>query len=398
VLIGLAVGSGFEAADAAVVRADGAGPGMSVRMAGTARVPLSAELRDAGRHLLRQADPWPTDFARRLGGELATAARKAAAAAGCDLRDVLAAGLLTRLPDANPDPDRPSGSPAEHFSELTGLTVVTGFRGRDVAAGGSGHLLTAAADAILVRDTGEERLLVHLGSVTSALLLPPGGKLSELSGFEAGPGNRLLDDLTALGTRGREACDHGGTRAVQGRCLEPLLERWVAHPFLARRPPKAVPRTAFGPPFLTDAFESARTAGGTLNDLLCTATHFVARCVGIGCERWLPTAAANRRVVVSGGGARNGFLWKLLEQQFPGRPVERLDALGVPAAARTAAAAAVLAGLTLDGVAASLPLVTGATGGRLVGRIMPGDQRNWSACVAWIAEQVTGYSTFPRAA
>ncbi len=397
-LIGLAVGSGFEAAGAAAVRADGAGTGTTARVLASARVSLSAELRDAGRHLLRQADPWPTDFARGLGHELVAAARKTAAGAGLDLRDVLAAGLLTRLPDANPDPDRPSGSPAEHFSELTGLTVVTGFRGRDVAAGGAGHLITATADAVLVRDPGEERLLVHLGSVTSVLLLPPGGKLSDVAGFEAGPGNRLLDDLTALGTRGREVCDHGGTRAVQGRCLEPLLERWLAHPFLARKPPKAVPRTAFGPPFLTDAFEAARAAGGTLNDLLCTATHYVATCVGVGCERWLPAAAATRRVLVSGGGARNGFLWKLLEQQFPGRPVERLDALGVPATARTAAAAAVLAGLTLDGAAASLPLITGATGGRLVGRIVPGDQRNWSACVAWMAEQVTGYATFPRAA
>ncbi len=154
-LIGLAVGSGFEAAGAAAVRADGAGTGTTARVLASARVSLSAELRDAGRHLLRQADPWPTDFARGLGHELVAAARKTAAGAGLDLRDVLAAGLLTRLPDANPDPDRPSGSPAEHFSELTGLTVVTGFRGRDVAAGGAGHLITATADAVLVRDPGE---------------------------------------------------------------------------------------------------------------------------------------------------------------------------------------------------------------------------------------------------
>ncbi len=393
-LIGLSVGSGFEAADAAAVRVEGAGPGLAARVVGTARVSLGAEVRDAGRHLLRQADPWPTGFARTLAAELAMAARKA----GGDLRDALCAGLLTRLPDANPDPDRATASAADHVAEQTGLTVVAGFRGRDVAAGGSGHLLTAAADAALFRDPFEERLLVHLGSVTSVLLIPPGGKPAELTGFEAGPGGRLLDDLTALGTRGREACDHGGTRAVQGRCLEPLLARWLAHPLLARKPPKAVPRAAFNAPFLTDAFESARADGGTLNDLLCTATHFVARCVGRECEAWLPPATGPRRVLVSGGGSRNGFLWKLLEQQFPGQVVERLDGVGVPAASRSAAAAAVLAGLTLDGVAANLPLVTGAAGGRLVGRIVPGDQRSWSACVAWMTEQVNGYAAFPKAA
>jgi anhydro-N-acetylmuramic acid kinase len=397
-LIGLSVGSGFEAADAAVVRVEGTGIGMTARVAGTSRVALGAEVRDAGRHLLRQADPWPTGFARELAAELAMAARKAVGAAGGDLRDVLCAGLLTRLPDANPDPDRPSGSVADFLAEQTGLTLMAGFRSRDVAAGGSGHLLTAAADTMFFRDPGEERLLVHLGSVTSVLLLPPGGKPSDVTGFEAGPGSRLLDDLTALGTRGRDACDHGGTRAVQGRCLEPLLTRWLAHPLLARKPPKAVPRAAFGSAFLTDAFESARADGGTLSDLLCTATHLVARCVGRECETWLPPASGIRRVLVSGGGTRNGFLWKLIEQQFPGQLVERLDRLGVPATSRSAAAAAVLAGLTLDGVAANLPLVTGAAGGRLVGRIIPGDQRNWSACVAWMAEQVNGYAAFPRAA
>ena len=398
VLIGLSVGSGVEAADATVVHTDGTGPALSARVAGTARVSLGAELRDAGRHLLRQADPWPTGLARELAAELAMAARKAVGTAGGDLRDVLCAGFLTRLPDANPDPDRPSGSVADFLAEQTGLTVVAGFRGRDVAAGGSGHLLTAAADAALFRDPGEERLLIHLGSVTSVLRIPPGGKPSEITGFEAGPGNRLLDDLTALGTRGRDLCDHGGTRAVQGRCLEPLLARWLAHPVLARKPPKAVPRAAFGAPFLTDAFETARASGGTLNDLLCTATHSVTRCVGRDCETWLPPIAGLRRVLVSGGGSRNGFQWKLLEQQFPGQSVERIDAVGVPTTARSAAAAAVLAGLTLDGVAANLPLVTGAAGGRLVGRIVPGDQRSWSACIAWMTEQVNGYSAFPRAA
>ena len=137
-LIGLSVGSGFEAADAAVVRAEGSGPGLTARVVGTARVTLGAGPRDAGRHLLRQADPWPTGFARDLAAELAMAARKAVAAAGGDLRDGLCAGLLTRLPDANPDPDRPSGSVADYLAEQTGLTVVAGFGGRDVAAGGVG--------------------------------------------------------------------------------------------------------------------------------------------------------------------------------------------------------------------------------------------------------------------
>ena len=61
-----------------------------------------------------------------------------------------------------------------------------------------------------------------------------------------------------------------------------LLAAWSAHPYLARKPPKAVPAGEFGEAFVSAAFDAARSAGGTLNDLLCTATHFVARCVGAG--------------------------------------------------------------------------------------------------------------------
>lgn len=362
-LIGLGVGP--EAADAVAVRADGLGLASAPRVVGTARASLPRRPRAAD-----------------AGDALAAAARQAA---GGELSPVLAAGLLGHLPE---------GNVAERVAERTGLTVASGFTDRDAAAGGTGTLVTPLADFLLFRHPAEERLLVHLGSVTSAVRLPASERVADVAAFECGPGTRLLDDLTALGTRGKEAHDAGGTKAVQGHCDDDLLARWLAMPFLGREPPRPVP--ALGPAFLTDAFAVARASHGTLHDLLCTATHFVARCVGVGCERWLPSTPA--RVFVSGGGARNGFLWKLLADQFPGRPLERLDTLGVPATARTAAAAAVLAGLTLDGVAANLPHVTGASGSRLAGRFVPGDRRNWAACTAWMAGRLADASPLPRAA
>lgn len=399
-LIGLAVGSGFEAADAAVVRVGGIGLGMSPTVVGTARIVLSKDLGEAARTACRSGEAWPTDASRLIGESLTQAARQSSLAANTDPRSALAVGLLARLPEgrAGADGEYATAAPAEWIAEFSGLTVVTGFRGRDVAAGGSGQFITPAADFLLYRHPSEERLLVHLGSATSILLIPAGCKLTDIIGFEAGPGPRLLDDITRLGTRNRDRCDAGGKRAVQGRCLTPLLDRWRSHPYFHRSLPKAMPRAAFGMNFLTDAFELAREAGGTLNDLLCTATHFISSAVGESVRRFLPPGGTSRRIYVSGGGVRNGFLWKRLTDQFPDHPVDRLDAVGVPAGARSAAAAAVLAGLTLDGVAANLPLLTGAAGGRLIGRIIPGDLRNWSTCTAWMHRQTLDYVGFHRAA
>jgi anhydro-N-acetylmuramic acid kinase len=227
--------------------------------------------------------------------------------------------------------------------------------------------------------------------MTTAVLLPASDRIADVAGFECGPGTRLLDDLALLGTRGREAFDPNGTLAVQGRCADELLEYWLAEP-VRRRPQHPAPRTMFSSSFLAATFETARTTGRTLNDLLCTATHFIARSIGRSCRRWLPAPTTRRRVLLSGGGTRNGFLAKLVAEQFDGEPVERLES------PRQAAAAAVLAALTLDGVAANLPLVTGASGGRLIGRLTPGDTRNWAACCAWMTSRLFDYPAVGRVA
>lgn len=364
-LIGLSVGSGGETADAVALRVDGVGFDIAPHVVGAARVPLAPAVRAAARRLGRVAEAWPARFAADLTDSLAAAAHRAALAADTDVRAALAIGLLTHLPETAPGPNGPCATLADRLAELTGVTVASGF-----AADGTGYLLTQPADYFLFSAAAEDRVLIHLGSACSVVGLPAGGTLSDVVGLATGPGLRLLDDMTALGTRGREAFDPGGTKAVQGRCLDDLLGRWLALPSAQ----------AAGPAFLAGAFDAARLAGGTLHDLLCTATHFIARCLGAACDQVLPAGRRPQRVLASGGGVRNGFLWKLLGEQFPDCDVERSDAVGVPASARYAAEAAVLAGLTLDGAPGEGP----------VGRIAPGDPRNWAACSAWVAEHAVG--------
>jgi anhydro-N-acetylmuramic acid kinase len=229
------------------------------------------------------------------------------------------------------------------------------------------------------------------------LLVPARGSVSTAFGFDAGPGNQLLDAIQFHGSRGKEFVDAGGKKAVQGRCLEPLLSRWFEHPHLMRPPPKIVHSDAFGRSFLLAAFDAARQLSAGLPDLLCTATHLAARSLGAACRLPAMKPDLPRRILFSGGGVRNGFLWQLAAAQFGGS-VERSDAVGVPAQSRTAAGAAVLAALICDGVSGNLPVLTGATGGRLLGHIVPGDNRNWSRCAAWLADQSGEYPRSNRVA
>jgi anhydro-N-acetylmuramic acid kinase len=388
--IGLSTGSSLHGMDAALVRMEGVGGDLTPRMENFLHEPLGRDLRTL---LLRATEPEggvrQIGLAHRVLGEtFANLARKLVDQSKPTWQQLLAIGLSGHTAWHETDGRFPTTlnlGMASAVAERTRLTVVSDFRSRDIMVGGQGYPLTGAIDAAVFRDAQERRALVQLGGVASVLWLPPGSGLRDLVAFQATPCTVLLDGLMRLSTGGRESFDPGGRHAVQGRCLEPLLERWLAHPFFSRKPPRSLPLSEFGIPFLTSALERLKQEGSGVHDLLCTATHFAARATADAIHRFLP--ARPDRVLVSGGGSRNGLLWRLLEERLAPIPMERTDRFGVPAEARKALGFAGLAALTMDGVPANIPASTGAGGPRLLGSITPGDGANWARCLSWMAGQ-----------
>jgi len=390
-IIGLASGSSAEGIDAVLTEIEGSGLEFRARLVQSLRQPLGPDLRELIR---KTSTPGSCEIRqvcllhRLLGESFAAAARAVADQASLSLQKVLCIGCAGQTLWHEIEGRFPStlnlGMPAV-VAERLGVTTLSDFRGRDLAAGGQGLPLEPLVDHLLFRHAQENRLLLHLHSVARLVWLPAGGRVQDLLAFEAGPCNSLLDALMRQMTGGRESYDAGGKHAVQGKCLEPQLQAWMAHPYFQRRPPKTLPRHSFGDDFALHAVRQIRQAQGCLHDLLCTATHFVARSITTGLVRFLPALPA--RILLSGGGGRNGFLWHLLEQQLQGRTLQRTDEAGVPAMAYKALASAVLAALTLDGVAGNLPAATGAAGSRLLGSLTPGSSSNWARCLAWMAAQ-----------
>lgn len=394
-LIGLSAGACVEGVDAVLLEATGVGFELRPRFVQAVHQPFGRDLRQLLRQQLipEKADARQVAVLHRVLGEaFAAAARYVTARASYPLQQVQCVGL--------------SGFPLVHelegrfpslvelgmaavVAERTGLTAVSDFGSRDLAAGGTAVPATALADYLVLRHPSENRVLLDLGSVSRVIYLPVGGRLTEVTGFEAGPCALLLDELMRQTTGGREDFDGGGKHAVQGHCIEGLLRRWLDHPVLQRQPPRSLSRLAFGPDFVSRAIQHAQDERIPLQDLLCTATHFVIQCVADAMARYLPQGKGIARVLLAGGGIRNGLLWRLLEEQLPGIPLERLDTIGIPADAYHAFACGLLAGFTLDGVPSNLPSVTGASGSRLLGSLTPGSPANWSRCLAWMAAQVS---------
>jgi anhydro-N-acetylmuramic acid kinase len=398
-VIGLASGSSADGVDASLLAVDGAGLSLQARVVQCVHQAFGRELREL---VLRVGQPDQCELKhvsllhRLLGEAFAAGARQVADRAGFSLQKVQCLGCAGHTLWHDTEGRFPStlaaGMPAI-IAERTGITTVSDFRSRDLAAGGQGVPLVALADYLLLGDTQENRVLLHLGGLARIVYLPASGRVQDLAGFEPGPCNLLIDGLMRHLSNGRENFDAGGKHAVQGRCNEPLLRSWLNHPYFERHPPKSFPRHAFGPEFVEEAVRQARQKQVHVHDLLCSATHFVARTIIDGLDRFLLRGRKVDRILLSGGGTRNGLLLHLLSQRFPEVPMEKTDVYGVSAEARKSAAFALLAALTLDGVPANAPSATGATGSRLLGCLTPGSAANWAACVEWMAGQTAPVAT-----
>ncbi len=392
-IIGLASGSSAAAVEAALLQIESAGLELQVKPLHALNLPIPRDLRELLRRVgsVKAVEVKQVSLVHRLLGEtFAAAALQVADRASFPLYRVQCLGCPGHTVWHDPDGRFPSTlalGMAAVVAERTGVTTVCDFRSRDLAAGGQGMPLDALVDYLLLCRPEENRVLIHLGGIARVVCLPAGGRIQDVIGFEVGPCNRLLDGLVQELTSGREVYDPGGKHAVQGCCLEALLQQWLDHPYLQRRPPKSLPSHGFAEELVLQAVQMARQNRCQLHDLLCTATHFVARGITQSLRRFLPPSPLPSQVLLSGGSTRNGFLWHLLEQQLPGVTLKTTDEVGIPAEARKALAFGVIAALTVDGVPGNLPSVTGAAGGRLLGSLIPGSSANWARCLEWMASQ-----------
>jgi anhydro-N-acetylmuramic acid kinase len=261
------------------------------------------------------------------------------------------------------------------LAERTGITVVSGFRQRDTAAGGEGAPLVPLLDWWLLRSTRESRALLNLGGIANLTWLPREGSLADVLAFDTGPCNAVLDALAAAtGERG-ERRDEGGARAARGRASEALLQELLADPFFAQAPPRSTGRERFGAAYAATLAELGRSMGLSADDLLATAVELIAAAVADAVVRFVAPRGGIDAVYASGGGVRNLALMAALGRRLAPTRLASAEALGVPPEAKEALAFAFLAHQTLCGRPGNVPSATGAAHPVPLGHITPGTLR-----------------------
>lgn len=264
------------------------------------------------------------------------------------------------------------GEPAV-IAERTGVPVVADFRPRDVAAGGEGAPLVPYVDYLLYRHPKRSRVALNLGGIANVTLVPARANPDQVIAFDTGPGNMVIDGVIEHLSKGRKKFDRNGRLAATGKPLEAVLRNLLRRAYFRRKPPKSTGREQFGQEFVRDFLRS--TARATPHDRARTATELTVRSIAQAFDRFLLPVAPVREVILGGGGARNTFLVKRLQESMPGLKFLKAGELGVDEDAKEAFAFAVLAYKTWRNQPATLPSVTGATHAVVLGTTTSGSLR-----------------------
>lgn len=262
------------------------------------------------------------------------------------------------------------------IAELTGVTTVSNFRVRDVAAGGEGAPLVPYVDHLLYSSDKYNRVLQNIGGIGNYTYLPAGASIDAIEGSDTGPGNMLIDEVVWILSDGKMTFDQDGEWAKRGKVSYELLDLLMEHDFISRKAPKTTGREVFGRKYAREVLNKAKKYNLKDEDIVATVTAFTAYSIVDAYSRFIPGQID--QIILSGGGSYNGTLVEMIREYSKvflsedNPEVLIQEDLGYSSEAKEAVAFGVLAYQTIKGVPNNVPRVTGASKKVVLGDISPG--------------------------
>jgi anhydro-N-acetylmuramic acid kinase len=180
-----------------------------------------------------------------------------------------------------------------HITAVTGLPVVCDFRSTDVALGGQGAPLVPIGDELLF---GDYDYCLNLGGFANVSCKKSGKRLA----WDLAPCNLPVNII--MNGLGKEY-DHNGQTAAKGEIIPALLDELDHLPYYNLKAPKSLGREWVEAQImpLLNAYENKA-------NVLRTYYEHIARKIGESLGKKGAT------VLVTGGGAHNIFLMRLVQQ------------------------------------------------------------------------------------
>ena len=380
-VVGLMSGTSADGVDAALVEIQGDGLETQVELLAFRALPYAENVRRRIFNLFQPETGRVDEICQMnfiIGEIFAEAARAVVRDAALDIGDIDLIGshgqTVYHLPPQKNTPHIPSTlqlGEAAVIAHRTGIQTIADFRVGDLAAGGQGAPLVPYADYLLFRRSDRTIALQNIGGISNVTLIPAGASEAEVLAADTGPGNMIIDAVMEFTTDGREKFDHGGRLAAVGQPCEALVAEWMNHQFIRATPPKTTGREEFGVDFARRAIEASRARQLSDSDTVATVTEFTARTIFDYYDRYLFPFHSVGEIAVSGGGVHNATLMQRLKTLFHPIGVQSVDAYGFSSDAKEAIAFAVLANEAVHGNCGNLPLVTGASQPKILGKFVP---------------------------
>ena len=268
------------------------------------------------------------------------------------------------------------------IAERTGLDVISGFRVRDVAAGGQGAPLVPIADALLFAAPTHWRALQNIGGIGNITIVPPNSDLASVRAFDTGPGVCVIDGVVRR-LYPEKLYDVGGQLALRGTVIDGIVNELLGERFFDAPPPKSTGRELFTPSYIDDFIGKCRATGPTAtdDDIIATAVELTAASIALAFAKFIPEPVAE--IALSGGGANNPAIVAAIARAlsrvpsvsqgatFAARRIVKFEELFFSGDAKEAVAFAFLGWLHLQHRPGNVPTATGARGLRILGAFTP---------------------------
>lgn len=374
-IIGMMSGTSADGIDAALVEITGAPPDLQVHVLKHRTLPHREELRI---DIFKAFRPETSSAARinalnvALGEAFATAALELIDAAKIEPEQIDLIASHGQVVWYEPPGVLTLADPAV-IAERTGITTISHFRERDLAAGGRGAPLVSYLDWLLFRHPERNRALQNIGGIGNVTALPAINNDAAPLTFDTGPGNMIIDYCVQQATDGAQGFDQNGMIAASGQVHTGLLEELMQTPYIQQPPPKTTGRELFGVQFAETVWNRGKALKLDNAGIIATATAFTAESIAHGLRVFVPFPI--HELYLAGGGAFNRTLRRMIAERLPGVQVGTHDELGIRAQEKECVLFAVLGYETWHGRPGTLPVFTGAYRATVLGSITPG--RNW---------------------
>ncbi len=255
------------------------------------------------------------------------------------------------------------------IADLTRIPTVSNFRVADIAAGGEGAPLVPKIDACLLGHPSKTRCIQNIGGIGNVAYLPATNNSENvnISGWDTGPGNTLLDLAVQQLSDGSQTYDKDGNWAATGTPCDALVQQWLTQEYFQITPPKSTGREHFGGEYLSLCLADADGYNLSPADLLATLTELTVASIVHSYRNFLPQMPDE--VLLCGGGSRNLYLKQRLQAQIDSIPVLTTDEAGVSADFKEAIAFAVLAYWHQLGITGNIIQATGARQPAILGEL-----------------------------